>query len=892
MGLKAEVERRETMRAEYLTTEYVQNPMALTERQPVFSFVGVPGEGGTCFCIAVADRTDLLPHRPDMWQSEVFDYADTCYVRYAGKPLLADTVYYWVVTDGAGNVISKTARFGMGLFSGDWRARWVGRPAPMENAPIFLQGFRMPDASALSSARLYITGLGYFVAYINGKRVSADAFVPQVSDYESRPLNDLFETAPVDTKKTVYYLCYEVSALLNVGENTLACLVGNGWYHNREKANEGNFCYGEPKALFELRLTFSDGNGMTVESGADTRIADSNLLKNTLYTGEIVDFCVKNRWNLYEYKAQELSPAVTLPDSEGELLAQTQATEGASEVFAPVCTYKHKTHTLYDFGQNHSGLPHITLTGKKGARVKLFYGEEMNADETVDVFSSSWGCSVQTDELILSGGMDEYCPTFTIHGYRYLQAELPMGAVVKSIRSEFVHSMVERDGAFSCAQPLFERINQNYCYTHLSNLHGNVSTDCPHRERRGYLGDGHAHFSAALYNFGMRLSFDKWLKDIRDAQSRTGYMPHTAPFAGGGGGPGFGMGCILMPLKYYHFYGDVSVLHKAYMSAVNWVKYLNTRHDGNYIVVREEKGWCIGEWFNPVRIDLDIPFANTYFFAKSVALCREMAILTNNTRDLKWLDALYGRICAAFLQKYYDPECHVFCGGGKGAAFFGLDLGLLNANESVTCLNTWIDKSAADEHRIETGIFGTPLMIDVLAAYGRNDVLYQIFSRNDYPSYGYMIARGATTLWEAFEERIGPEYIMRENIVEGGYGTTHNHPMRGSVCVWFYEHVAGLGLAKIGSQREMTVSPYIEGELTHATARKRTIFGAAAVEWKKTGKTVEITFCVPFCVTATVRLLAGHKCWVLDGKPTMPQNEGLTDVIQTGDGTHYLTVEL
>jgi alpha-L-rhamnosidase len=900
-----------------LKTERVAEPAALTERSPLFSFEAEGGGAGTAYKIAVAPDAAALSRGERVWESGVYDYRETAYARYGGKPLAPDTEYVWAVTDAEGKLISEPARFGIGLFRGDWRARWVTRERESGVAPIFLRNFALAGGGKeIAGAKLYVTGLGYFKAYCNGESVSEDEFVPQVSDYGARPLDGLFETAPIGTKKTAYYRCYDIKNLLRLGDNALAVWVGNGWYNNREKPNEGNFCYGGPKALFELRIRFSDGSAQTVCSGEDTRAADSNLLKNTLYTGEVVDFNVRNRFDLREYGDGETAPARVLPDAEGELLYQKEAPDVAGERFAPAAVLRDGDTALYDFGQNHSGVLRVKVRGAKNARVKFVYAENKTADNRADVWSSSWGGHVQADELILSGGADEYRSVFTVHGYRYCEAALPDGAEILEIESLFVHSGAAGDGAFECGELLFNRINRNYRYTCLSNFHGNVPTDCPHRERRGFLGDGHAHFSAAMYNFDMRGGFCKWLKDMRDAQSETGYMPHTAPFAAGGGGPGFGSACLIAPLKYYRFYGDVSPLAEGFCGMLNWVKYLNTRHDGDYIVVREEKGWCIGEWFNPTLIDLDIPFANTYFFALCVKLATEVAGILGEyerksaagadgardgrppvaevspERELPWLSALYRRITDAFLKRYYDYGTHLFCGGGKGAAFFGLDLGVLDEAEARECLETELARIAERDYRIETGIFGTPLMLKILSDAGRDDVLYRILSRKGYPGYAYMIERGATTLWEGFEERVGPDYLLRGGTPQTGYGVSHSHPMLGSVCAWFYASIAGLGLDRIGSDRVVTVAPWIGGEIERARAEKHTVYGPARVAWERKGHTAKISFAVPFSCRGEIRLKSGFRDWVLDGVPVRPETRGAFDTAAAGSGGHTLTVGL
>ena len=880
-----------------LKTEGVIEPLGLTNKNPTFSFNVKNYKSPKLFYkLVVATKSDLIKNEIyDLWESQIFNYKDIFRVKYKGKILNSDTIYYWaviIIENGKTIYKSKINKFGLGLFKNDWEAKWVERVEIKDIAPIFLKEF-YTDKKVVCSAVLYITGLGYFTAYCNNKKVSDDMFVPQVSDYESRELDGLFETAPIGTKKSIYYLRYDITNLIKENSNTLAVLVGNGWYKNREKPNEGNFYYGEPKCIFELRIKYSDGTMQSVCSDKTVYTADSNIIKNTLYTGEIIDFRKKNKWIINNYNIEELKICKELRDSEGALIYQKESCDRVGEVFNSNIIYKEKKYIIYDFKQNHSGILNVILKGNKGAKVKFTYAENLTEDgKDIDVYSTSWGGHIQTDELILSGNVDEYTSQFTIHGYRYCKVEFDIETEIINIKSLFVYSTINKTGKFECSNELFNKINRNYLYTQKSNFHGNVPTDCPHRERRGFLGDGHASLLAAIYNFDMYAGYKKWLKDIHDAQSETGYMPHTAPFAAGGGGTGFGSGCVIIPWKMYNIYGEKSILKDNYNVMINWIKYLNTRHDGDYIIVREEKGWCIGEWFNPILIDLDIPFVNTYFFALCVKLVLQIAYITDNKKDLKWLNALYNNITSTWINKYYDKEKHQFCKGTKGAAFFGLDLEILNKEEEKLCLdNTLKYYKDVLEYHIETGIFGTPLMLKHLSKSGYNDVIYKIMNRTDYPSYGFMIKNGATTLWEGFEKRTGPDYLLRDGCPQTGYGVSHNHPMLGSISEWFYKSVAGLNIDKIGSTRKIIIKPYFNGDITFANAEVNTVFGVASVNWKKDNNKININIEIPYSCYALfeVNIKNDIQNYYINKKCYKQKNKNLS--IKLKYGKHNIIIE-
>ena len=268
----------------------------------------------------------------------------------------------------------------------------------------------------------------------------------------------------------------------------------------------------------------------------------------------------------------------------------------------------------------------------------------------------------------------------------------------------------------------------------------------------------------------------------------------------------------------------------------------------------------------------------------SLKLVIEITRILGRNRELPWLETLEKREEEVFLAKYYDFNTHLFCNGGKGAAFFGLDLGLLDEKEAGLCLDKAIEHIEKDlDYHLETGIFSTPLMFKILSEYDRKDVLEKIITGRTYPGYGYMLERGATTLWEGFEERDGPSYMLRDGFPQTGYGVSHNHPMLGSVCEWFYTDVAGLNLNEFGIDRTARISPYLNGGITKAEARKTTQFGKISIAWKKADGKAEIRLTVPYACHAKLNLSHVGNIMV-DGKAL--------DGYILDEGDHVITADI
>jgi len=553
-----------------------KNPISLTEKEIVFSFcLGFEESENTEYNIKIYQTEYDLTHDVNCFYSSAkVNYKKQNSIHIDSSNFKRGEDYFYLISF---DTIEYHGKFGVGLNLTDFSARWIERVEFSDIAPIFIKPFELAN-KVINKAYLYISGLGYFEAFINSKRVGDDGYAPQVSDYMERPLDGCFETTPIDTRKSTYYLCYDVKDFLKES-NTLAVLVGNGWFKNHEKPNEGNVYYGEPRCFFELRVFYEDGSKEVFISDKNTFSVNTNILKNTLYTGEIVDLRIPFRTEFNEFKEEELSLSKELRDLPGEFLYQKEPSDKIGETFEGNLISKNNLTYLYDFKQNHSGDIDIILKGERGSHVVITYGENITQNKEIDVYSSSWGAHIQRDEIYLSGNEDRYKCKFTIHGFRYAEIVADKPISIISIKSNFIYSFVNFDGDFKCDNDLINTIYKNYKYTQLSNLHGNVPTDCPHRERRGFLGDGHVSMKSAMYCFDMYLTYKKCIKDIRDAQSITGYMPHTAPFCCGGGGPGFGSGCIIIPYYFYNFYGDISVLQNAYNNMINWIKYLNTRHE-------------------------------------------------------------------------------------------------------------------------------------------------------------------------------------------------------------------------------------------------------------------------------------------------------------------------
>ena len=407
-----------------------------------------------------------------------------------------------------------------------------------------------------------------------------------------------------------------------------------------------------------------------------------------------------------------------------------------------------------------------------------------------------------------------------------------------AVEGVVVHAAIESAGEFRCSCDLLNTVEAMVRRTHLAAMHGGVTMDCPHRERLGYTGDGQLTAETALYHFDAGPFFAKWIDDIFDAQNRdTGFVPHTAPFYGGGGGPAWGAACVIIPWALYQFSGDRRVLEEHYARMKAWLAYLGTCTDGGDIVVREEPGsWCLGDWCVPAeKMEIPPELVNTYFYALTARRMAAIAHALGEEADVEWFEIDACRIEEAFHRRFYRPDEGCYAAGIQGCDAIGL---AMNPPDPIgrKVIEHLVATIRRNQGHLDTGILATPILLDVLARNGHADLAVEMLLKTTYPGYGYMIERGATTLWESWN----------------GAGS-HCHPMFGSVSGWFYRVLAGIRCDPAGPGfRKIVIMPTPCGGLTSASASVRTLRGTVAVAWRRDGGRFSMRVTIPGNSTAQV----------------------------------------
>nr|WP_167521240.1 alpha-L-rhamnosidase [Paenibacillus timonensis] len=816
-----------------LRCEYTNNPFGVQTKSPRFSWelhASKRNRRQVAYRIIVsAEERNMLAGVGDMWDSGKVESADTFHVSYAGKPLVSGQRCYWTVRcwdqDGGQYESEAVAFFDMGILSPDeWMALWIGADEAIA-APLFRRTFSIEKK--VKHAVLNISGLGYFELYLNANPIGDHVLVPNWTDYDDRQIEGLLYPFEDQTSKSVHYIQHSVTGHLQHGENTIAVMLGNGFYNQTERTVEGNMRYGAPKLILQLVITYEDGTVDCIRSDDRWKCCPGPIVFNNVFYGEIYDARLEQPgWTGNHFDDTSWGPARLVHPPAGRLTAQLSPPDKKIGTIAPISRVEVRPNVyVFDLGQNFSGWVRLRMQGNAGQRITMRFAENCGADGALDFGSCGGGGQIQADTYIMNGrGTEQYEPRFVWHGFRYVEISgYPGVPGLKDLEGVIVHAAVEPIGQFACSEPLLNQVQDAYRWSQLSNLHGGVPSDCPHRERLGYTGDGHVTAQAAIYNFEMSTFYAKWIRDIGDAQNKkTGFVPHTAPFNGGGGGVAWGSAYVIMPWLIYRTYGDRRLLIEHYEGMKSWMDYLGTRHRGSYLVEFEEPGsWFLGDWCVPGENQLPPGLVSTFYYAYTAGLMSEVAGVLGYEEDRKRYAELHSLVCESFNEAFFNSETASYSIGRQGADVFPFVLGCVPDTYADQVWQRVLRHYRDDLHgHLDTGIFGTSFLFDLFSEQGETDLALEMVLSKEFPGYGYMLDNGATTLWESWDGH-----------------DSHNHPMFGSVSAWFYKHVAGIAPhPEAVAFGRAVFRPFRARRLSHASATTHTIRGPYTVRWSKVNR--------------------------------------------------------
>lgn len=862
-----------------LRVESLDHPAVLDTKTPRLSWINTAPEGsrGECqgaFRIVVASsRKNLDRGCFDVWDSGKVASPESSLVEYGGPALESGKDYWWKVrvwdSKDKASGWSDPAHWGMGLLDkSDWKASWIEPSHHDRGAPLLRKTFRTGEKK-IRNAKLFISGLGYFEAWINGERVGNDYLVPNFTNYTKRegittaaiPIDDHFRAY------RVLYLGYDVTSMLRKGGNVLGVILSGGFY---ESGNHRVLSFGRPCLLCQLEITMEDGSRQMIVSDGSWRSCPSAILMSGVYEGELYDARKEHPgWSADGYDDRRWGHARLCSDPPiGTLSAQSSPSDKITETLEPVSIVKQGDK---DF--------RVKFDKEIAGWIRLKNLKAGEGDTVIVRYLSESPQGTQT-YICKGGGNETYAPRFTWFGFNEAEVTGLENLDMSQVRGEMVNTDVELTATFETSNDLFNRINKAWQQSQLDNMHGCIPSDCPHRERLPYTGDGQATSAAVMHNFDAAAFYRKWIRDMRDVQNTiTGYEPNGAPWeVTCGGGVGFGAAMCVIPWEYYRHYGNRRMLEESYFAMTEEVRYMLSCLTKDSTMLQDTGTYWmdLGDW-NPPEEHLDRERAHTFFLWQCADLTAKAAHALGKEEDKVKYARIAGRVRNACFRKFYDKETRSF--GDYGANVFALEMGvpkdvLQDVRETLA-----EEITVTHDGHIHTGIFGTKLFFEVLAANGLNDIAFGAMNKTTFPSFGYWLAQGALTTWEQWDG-----------------GNSHNHPMYGGALCWFYRSLAGVNISERDpGYKEIILRPVLTDSLEYVSYSNMTVYGKVASSIRNRTGQVECRFEIPVGCRAIFHLPAGSVATTTENGKPLGEAEGISildeKTLRIGQGDYDFIIE-
>ena len=829
---------KSTITPSKLTCEYDSSPI-IDILTPRLAWVNEnprmkQGAAQTAYRVRVATSADGFD-KP-YWDSGKVYSSESAFIKYAGPKLKSRTSYWWQVMvwdeNDRASAWSEVQSWHVGMLSADeWKGKWIGAPwqgeesydvmGSMEFLPAPLIRKEFTVAKPIKEARYYGTGLGYHELYINGMRVGEDYLSPNQTNYDKRPnlVNRGIVVADPFSEYTVMYLSHDVKELLSQGENAIGVILGNGFYDITRHWVQG---YGTPRYIGQVEILYEDGSREIIASDESWRVERSAIVSDQIYYGEHYDARLEHEgWSEASYDDSKWAKAALKRAPYGKLIPQNGPADRITERFEPVEFVKTDSLIKVKFPVEVSGW--VALKGidaKRGQTISIKYLSE----------SPGNGANTYTAK---GTGDESYHARFTWFVFSEVEIRGIDNLTAEQVEAHAVNSDVEKSGIFETSNELINKINQIWQRSQLDNMHGGVASDCPHRERSAYTGDGQVACVTVMHNFNAQTFYNKWLRDIRGAQTADGYIPNGAPWQPGcGGGVGWGAAMEVMPWEFYRHYGDRRVLEQNFEAMCKHVRWMTTWiNDKGLMLMQDVSEWKnLGDWLPPRELPRR-ELVHTFFLVQ----CADIAVRTAQTLGYDKQAEEFARIrdnaAAAFHREFYDPAAGSYGKYGSNVLAFKIGVPEERRERVVKAL---VDNIAEVNDHLDTGIVGTRYLFEVLCDNGHKDLAYKIINQRDFPSFGYWIEQGATVTWENWNG-----------------ADSHNHPMFGGGIGWFYRDLAGLRLVEAGF-RSFDVRPVIPAGLEWVNYTHDTTYGPISISWSRKNGEFAITCDVPVGATATI----------------------------------------
>lgn len=747
------------------------------------------------------------------------------------------TRYYWMVRTFSDRKLngsaSRIAWFETAKIIGQqgWEAQWItdGHDKEFRPAPLFRKCFKAKSKPV--SARLYASGLGYCSLFLNGKKVGRGSLDPGYTDYSKR----------------VLYLSYDVTQQLNRGTNTIAAVLGNGWFNNQTptvwKYNLAPW-RARPQLICELHLTYSDGSTEVVLSNDSWKTSTGGLQYDNLYVGAMYDARLEQEgWMEAAFDDTQWTPAIVAPSPAPLIQSQMMPEIGISRTIKPKSFVKLDANTyLYDLGENIAGVVVLKIKGKAGTKITIRYGERLTKEGALDQSNINMHLRgelpyekiIQRDVYVLKGkGMEEFMPAFTYHGFQYVEvnADPSIQIGIDNIEGVVVHSLVHPIGTFECSNKLLNTIYDNCKRSYLSNLFG-IPTDCPHREKNGWMADGYMVQEAGMLNYDSRNIYEKWVNDMVDAQEVNGDIPGVVPTSwnwdSDWAGPIWDAALFLVPDLLYKYYGDIKPYASIYATSKKYLNFIEKAKDHRGLLTQGLGDWLYYQSITPVD------FMTSCYLYKDYLIMEKMSGLLHKGEEDYYREK--AEKMKELINKYFfHPDSAYYANKTQLSFALPLYMGIVPKQYEQKVVAHLAETIRKNEYSLDFGFIGSAVVPQVLSDYGYDDVMYKLATQKTMPSYGYWIEHWkATTLFESWD--------VNKNIGDASL----NHPSMGSISAWMMKSLAGINIAPDAIAFEkIIIKPAFLHDLNYVKASYISTRGTIASQWERKGSQIILKVTLP-----------------------------------------------
>jgi len=761
------------------------------------------------------------------------------------------TRYYWMVRSfGAGDQVGTASAvewFETAKLQGkeSWKAKWItdGNDKEFRPAPLFRKAFSLKAKPV--SARVYISGLGYCTFFLNGKKAGVGTLDPGYTDFSRR----------------VLYMSYDVTDQLSKGANVLAAELGNGWFNN-QTPTVWNYNLApwraRPQLICDVHIRYADGSKDIILSDESWKTSASALVYNNLYVGSSYDARLEQKgWNATSFDDSKWKQVIVTKSPAPLMQSQMMPEIGVSRTIKPVWVKQLSADTyLYNLGENVAGVVSLKVRGKAGTKVTIRYGERLTKEGALDQSNINMHLRgvlpnekvIQRDEYILKGdGWETFTPPYTYHGFQYVEVrpDAPLELNLSSVEGVVLHSLVAPIGEFECSNELLNQVYANCRRSYLANLYG-IPTDCPHREKNGWMADGHMVQEAGMLNYDSRNIYEKWVSDMVDAQEPNGDVPGVVPTSwnwdSDWAGPIWDAAIFIVPDLLYTYYGDTRSFAAIYETCKIYLRYAETIKDTRGLLTKGLGDWLYYKSVTPVDL-----MTSCYLYQDYRTMAKMSRLL--NKGEESFYAAKADTLKEVINRYFFHADSAYYANKTQLAYALPLYMGIVPKGYEVKVAEQLAETVRRNDYSLDFGFIGSAVVPQVLSDYGYHEEMYRMATKTTMPSYGYWIKEwNATSLFETWD--------VNKNIGDASL----NHPSMGSISGWMMKTLAGINIAPDAVAFEkIMIKPAFIKDLNFVKAAHQSARGKIVSDWRRTGSDITITVTIPANGKAVVVLPDGQR---------------------------------